>query len=121
MNNDLFEIKNLDLDFKEIEFEKYFIPKKEGLYSLKMILFLPLRDCSYMFSKCNFQIINLLSINTINVTNMSYMFSNCSSLKKINLSSLKTENVIDMSHMFDGCEDLLDIDLSSFNTMQRFA
>jgi len=116
LNNVLFEVNNLK-DFEEIEFEKYFIPKKEGLYILKMILFLPLRNCSYMFSKCNFQIIDLSSINTINVTNMSHMFSNCSSLKKINLSILKTENVTDMSHMFDGCGALLDIDLSSINTI----
>ena len=114
-NSQLYISKELYQDY-EIEFEKYFVPKSKGLYRLKMILFLPLRNCSYMFSKCNFQIIDISSINAINITNMSYMFSDCYSLKKINLSSLKTENVVDMNHMFDGCKALLDIDLSSFDT-----
>ena len=114
-NSQLYISKELYQDY-EIEFEKYFVPKEKGLYRLKMILFLPLRNCSYMFSKCNFQFIDISSINSINITNMSYMFSECYSLKKINLSSLKTENVVDMNHMFDGCKALLDIDLSSFDT-----
>ena len=44
-----------------------------------------------------------------NVTNMSYMFYGCSSLKEINLNNFNTNNVTDMSDMFSGCLDELKI------------
>ena len=50
------------------------------------------------------------------LTNTSYMFRDCSSLKSIDLSSFNTTNVKDMSYMFSDCSSLLSIDLSSFNT-----
>ena len=57
-------------------------------------------NMSYMFSGCS----SLLSLpdiskwNTNNVTNMSYMFYNCSSLLSLpDISKWKTNNVIDMS------------------------
>ena len=53
-----------------------------------------------------FKSINLSSFNTNNVNNMSYMFSDCSSLKSINLSSFNTNNVTDMSNMFSYCSSL---------------
>ena len=43
------------------------------------------------------------------------MFSGCSSLKSLNLSSLNTEKVTDMSGMFAGSA-LTTLDLTSFNT-----
>ena len=49
------------------------------------------------------QELNLSNFNTNNVTNMSDMFSGCSSLKELNLSNFNTKNVIDMSRMFSEC------------------
>ena len=74
-------------------------------------------NMSYMFSECSSLIsLNLSSFNTNNVTNMSYMFQFCSSLKSLILSSFNTNNVTDMSFMFSECSSLKSLNLSSFNT-----
>ena len=44
------------------------------------------------------------------------MFYYCSSLKSLNLSSLNTANVTNMSEMFSGCKSLTSLDVSNFNT-----
>ena len=44
------------------------------------------------------------NFNTDNVTDMSYIFDECSSLKELNLSNFdNNNNVIEMSYMFFGC------------------
>ena len=55
-------------------------------------------------------------LKTSHVTDMSWMFSECSSLQTLDLSSFDTKNVKDMSDMFNGCESLKSLDISSFNT-----
>ena len=50
--------------------------------------------------------------------NMSYMFRNCSSLKKIRFVSVDTDQVTKMNSMFSGCYQLESVDLSNFNTIQ---
>ena len=60
--------------------------------------------------------LNLYNFNTDNVTNMSSMFSACSSLKELNLNNLNTNNVTDMSGMFYECSSLKELNLSNFNT-----
>ena len=55
-------------------------------------------------------------LNTSEVTNMGWMFGNCSSLKDLDLSSFNTANVSDMRCMFYNCESLMSLDLSHFNT-----
>ena len=59
-----------------------------------------------------------LNWETGNVTNMSYMFYNCSSLTSIpDISNWNTKNVIDMSYMFCGCSSLEIIpDISKWDT-----
>ena len=60
-------------------------------------------DMSYMFENCsNLQTIPL--IDTSNVTNMSYMFSECSNLQTIPL--IDTSKVTDMTNMFRYCSKL---------------
>jgi len=56
------------------------------------------------------------NLRTENVTDMSCMFMNCTSLKNLNLNPLNTENVINMTNMFAGCTSLETIDVSNFNT-----
>ena len=60
--------------------------------------------------------IKLKGIN--NVTNMSYMFSGCSSLLSLpDISKLNTNNVIDMCQMFYKCSSLSSLpDISKWNT-----
>ena len=55
---------------------------------------------------------------TDSVTNMSYMFSGCSSLTELNLIEFNTQHVTDMSYMFAGCSALTEIDLSGFVVQQ---
>ena len=53
-----------------------------------------------------------------NVTNMSGMFSGCSSLSSLpDISKLNTSNVTNMSCMFSGCSSLSSLpDISEWNT-----
>ncbi|AYE39103.1 BspA family leucine-rich repeat surface protein [Companilactobacillus zhachilii] len=55
-------------------------------------------------------------MDTSNVTNMSQMFLNCRSLKKLDLSSFNTNSVQDMSQMFGGCSDLRMLNITNFDT-----
>ena len=74
-------------------------------------------NMSYMFRKCGkLEELDLSNFNTNNVTNMHAMFSECSSLKELNLSSFNTNKVIDMSYMFSGCSSLTELNLSNLNT-----
>lgn len=53
---------------------------------------------------------------TDKVTDMSYMFSDCSALTSLDVSNFNTANVTDMGGMFEYCESLKALDLSNFNT-----
>ena len=59
---------------------------------------------------------DLKYLNTEQVTNMSYMFSDCSALTSLDLSNFNTAKVRDMSYMFYRCSALSSLDLSNFNT-----
>ena len=74
-------------------------------------------DMSYMFSECtSLTNLDLSNFITNNVTNMSYMFCDCSGLKELNLSKFNTNNVTNMSYMFSKCSGLKELNLSNFNT-----
>ena len=69
-------------------------------------------NMSYMFHNCS----NLKTIplfNTSKVTDMSYMFNSCSSLTTI--PSLDTNKVTVMSYMFNSCAKLEKIDITKYN------
>ena len=76
------------------------------------------KNMRYMFSDCpNLRSLTLSSFfNTANVTDMSSMFRGCSSLTSLDLSKFNTDKVENMSSMFNGCSDLENLTLSSFNT-----
>ena len=61
-------------------------------------------------------IYNIYFIIEKKLNNMSFMFNNCSSLKKINFISFKTDQVTNMSAMFEEYHELEYLDLSNFNT-----
>ena len=61
-------------------------------------------------------IINSNALNTPNVTDMSEMFSGCSSLEHLSATIWNTSNVTNMSHMFDGCSSLVYIVFNSWDT-----
>ena len=74
-------------------------------------------DMSWMFSGCSSQTsLNLKNFGTSNVTNMKGMFSYCSALTKLDLSDLDTSKATDMSNMFVDCSSLKSLNLSNFDT-----
>ncbi|MBQ3665122.1 MAG: BspA family leucine-rich repeat surface protein [Lachnospiraceae bacterium] len=66
-------------------------------------------------TKC--ESINLTGINTSKVTDMSYMFYNCTVLTTLELGDdFDTSNVISMERMFYNCNTLAQLDLEGFDT-----
>ncbi|MCR5021279.1 BspA family leucine-rich repeat surface protein [Ruminococcus sp.] len=72
------------------------------------------RDLFDNFNECTF--IDLSNADTSNVTDMSFMFAFCDSLKTVDFSNINTSNVKSMSGLFYGCRNLTSLDLSSFYT-----
>ena len=74
---------------------------------------------NYMFNHSKLENIDFTEfaegINTINVKNMQYMFSDCSNLISLNLTGLDTSNVTNMYQMFGYCIKLENLDLSGLN------
>ena len=58
---------------------------------------------------------NITFIFNKNYTDLSSMFSYCSSLTSINLSNFNTNNVTNMSYMFYCCKSLTSLDISNLN------
>ncbi len=75
-------------------------------------------NMSDMFNECSsLTSLDLSNFNTSNVTNMDGMFYSCESLTSLDLSVFNTSNVKDMWMMFSNCTSLTSLDLSSFNTL----
>ena len=101
---------------QEIKYNKNFIPKKDGIYDIKIIFSIKMKDCSFMFSNCG----NILSIDLSNfdsscVTRLDHMFYECYLLENLNFDHFYTAKVIDMSYMFLKCTKLENLDISSFD------
>ena len=128
---------------EKVEYEKYKKFDKKGIYQIKIILKINLKNAYCMFQGCkniididlskfetsyinnmggmfrgckNLTNINLSSFNTKNVTKMNCMFHDCINLKNINLTSFDTKKVTKMNYMFYNCKNLKNLDLSSFDT-----
>ena len=63
-------------------------------------------NMSYMFSDCS-KLVSVPQMNTSKVTNMSYMFSGCSKL--VSVPQMDTSKVTDMSNMFKYCYSLVSV------------
>ena len=144
LNKYFYELDNkkakLYINNIEYEFNKFFIPKKEGKYIIKLKFFSRLFNCSYMFSGCRGDInfvyldtgnvtkmkgmffrrglndLDLSCFDTKNVKDMSYIFYRCTALRNLDISSFDTNNVRDMNHFFYHCDNIRNLELSSFNT-----
>ena len=55
-------------------------------------------------------------LNTEKVTNMSYMFFNCSSLTSLDVTHFNTAKVTNMNRLFAYCSSLTSLDVTHFNT-----
>ena len=101
---------------KQANFHGFFESSNNNLRIIMLYCGPNLNNCSGMFyNNSNLIDISFLKgFNTQNVTNMSNMFSKCSSLTNLDLSSFNTQNVTDMSDMFAGCTSLNNLNLSNF-------
>ncbi len=74
-------------------------------------------DMTNIFMSCNnLTEINLSTWDTGNVVKMKSLFQNCYKLKSINISHFNTSNVTDMQQLFYDCESLTTLDLSTWDT-----
>ena len=93
------------------------LTKLETIKDLKYLNTEQVRDMSYMFSDCSaLTSLDLSNFNTAKVRDMSYMFFRCSALSSLDLSNFNTAIVTNMSYMFSDCSTLSSLDLSNFNT-----
>lgn len=74
-------------------------------------------NMGYMFDNCSKLIsVDVSKFDTKNVTNMADMFYNCLALTSLDFSKFDTQNVTNMNAMFNSCKALTSLDLSTFNT-----
>ena len=77
----------------------------------------PTTTCAWFYDMRNLESITGMSyLNTSEVTNMSWMFYNCSKLTSLDVSHFNTSKVTDMYAMFLNCSSLTSLDVSGFNT-----
>ena len=84
------------------------VQKARKVLTIKLIQYKPITDMSFMFYDCSslISIPDIKNWDTKNVTKMNSMFNGCISLGFLTLSGWETKNVIDMSCMFFGCISL---------------
>jgi len=101
---------------EKLIFKKQFVTK--GIHSIKFIIKEKLTNMSFMFYNCStLKEIKFFSFLTDQVTNMQSMFDGCSKLKYLNLTYFNTSNVTDMSYLFYKCNELKEIKgINTFNT-----
>ena len=100
----------------EIKYNKYFIPKNDGIYDIRLVFSIKIKDCSFMFSDCgNILSVDLSNFDSSRVTHLDHMFYECYLLKSINFDNFCTKKVKDMSYMFLKCTTLENLDISSFD------
>ena len=93
------------------------LTKLETIKDLKYLNTEQVTNMSYMFSDCSaLTSLDLSNFNTAKVRDMSYMFYRCSTLSSLDLSNFNTAIVTNMSYMFSDCSTLSSLDLSNFNT-----
>lgn len=74
-------------------------------------------DMTGMFSGCtSLTSLDVSKFDTQNVTSMWAMFNTCSSLTSIDVSKFNTDKVTNMRGMFGGCSNLTLLNVSNFNT-----
>ena len=99
-----------------------FYQSKKNKSTLKVVLALKanITDLSYMFNQCSslISLPDLYNLKLNNLTNISNMFSGCTSLKSLSdISKWDTKNISNMSNLFNECSSLEELpDISNWNT-----
>ena len=115
----LTQVKVVDDGIQPTTTKGWFIgcSKLAGVEGLSKLDTSKVTDMSYMFSDCSgLASLDLSGWNTGNVTDMNHMFRGCRGLASLKVSGFDTRNVTDMSSMFSDCSGLASLDLSGWNT-----
>ena len=107
---------------EEYELSQYFELKNkitDNILKIKLICIDNVTNMNWMFSNCTTLIsLSFISnLNTNNVTKMSGMFYNCTSLTSLpDIQNLNTSNATNINRMFHGCTSLNSLpDISNWN------
>ena len=74
-------------------------------------------NMSYMFFNCSsLTSLDVTHFNTAKVTNMNRLFAYCSSLTLLDVTHFNTAKVTNMNSMFECCSSLTSLDVTYFNT-----
>ena len=93
------------------------LKKLETITGLEYLNTEKVTDMRYMFNNCSkLTSLDVTNFNTAKVTDMSYMFSSCKSLTSLDVTKFDTRNVTTMEGMFSSCSKLTSLDVSNFNT-----
>ena len=119
-NEDFIKQIKIQINNKNMPFN-YRFKLNKGKHVIKYIIrdIKKLTQLNFLFYNCS-KITNLdfSHFNSENVIDTSFMFSFCKSLSNLNLSNFNTKNVTNMKFMFAQCESLIYINLFSFNTQK---
>ena len=117
-NNQIFEMNETFIINDDL---RKFINSKNGILEIKLKINknYNLTDMSHMFKDCSTLLFlpNISEINTFHVKDMSYLFYGCTLLENLpDISKWNTSNVLNMSYMFFNCYSLLSLpDISTWN------
>ena len=91
---------------------------KQGYNSIDFMIKEKLTDMSFIFFNCDsLKKIEFISFDTSLVNNMQYMFAGCKEIEYLDLSYFNTSNVKNISYMFSNCNILKEIKgINNFNT-----
>lgn len=94
------------------------LTKLETITGLEYLNTAKVTDMRYMFNNCSkLTSLDVTNFNTAKVTDMSYMFSSCKSLTSLDVTKFDTRNVRTMEGMFSSCSKLPSLDVTNFNTV----
>ena len=93
------------------------LKKLETITGLEYLNTEKVTDMSYMFCNCSsLTSLDVTHFNTANVTDMRFMFYRCTSLTSLDVTHFNTANVTNMGYMFYICSSLTSLDVTHFNT-----
>ena len=99
------------------EIKRNYLMKNEKVKKIKIIIDYQVQSFKYLFfdGHC-ISSIYFKKFSRNNITDMSWMFGWCSSLKELNLTNFNTDNVTDMNHMLFKCSSLEKVTIPNFNS-----
>ena len=97
------------------EIKRNYLNEKENIKMIKIIINHQVKSFKNLFDRCKcISSILFKKFYRIDITDMSFMFFGCSSLKELNISNLITDNVTNMNCMFFECSSLKEIESFKF-------